>query len=334
MAEHEEVGQGFKKRKGRRCGQARFSGRRWLANHRFSAEQWERATYETACAQRVAYFREATGSLCRSTGASGKVRSERSYVAIQSLRLSAVLACSFFLLCVLQVQASAASINIDVSSEEQGGNLGTLQLLFLFTLLAVAPSLLLMVTSFTRIVIVFSFLRNAIGLQQTPPNQVIIGLALFLSLFIMQPVLTEINTVGIEPYTKGEITEQVALERIQQPLKKFMLKQTKVADLNLFLSLSGDREQLEAVNPENLMNLGLEIVVPSFITSELKRAFTIGFLLFLPFLIIDMIVSSTLMSMGMVMLPPSMISLPFKLMLFVVVNGWNLIMEMLVKDFK
>lgn len=232
----------------------------------------------------------------------------------------------------LQMQVSASSINVDVSSDG-GDGMGTMQLLFLFTLLAVAPSLLIMVTSFTRIVIVFSFLRSAIGLQQTPPNQVIIGLALFLSLFIMQPVLTEINTESIEPYTKGQITQEVAFQKMQKPLKKFMLKQTKVSDLNLFLSLSGDQDQIEEVNPDNLMDLGLEIVVPSFITSELKRAFTIGFLLFLPFLIIDMIVSSTLMSMGMVMLPPSMISLPFKLMLFVVVDGWRLIMEMLVRGF-
>lgn len=232
----------------------------------------------------------------------------------------------------LQMQVSASSINVDVSSDG-GDGMGTMQLLFLFTLLAVAPSLLIMVTSFTRIVIVFSFLRSAIGLQQTPPNQVIIGLALFLSLFIMQPVLTEINTESIEPYTKGQITQEVAFQKMQKPLKKFMLKQTKVSDLNLFLSLSGDQDQIEEVNPDNLMDLGLEIVVPSFITSELKRAFTIGFLLFLPFLIIDMIVSSTLMSMGMVMLPPSMISLPFKLMLFVVVDGWRLIMEMLVRAF-
>lgn len=232
----------------------------------------------------------------------------------------------------LQMQVSASSINVDVSSDG-GDGMGTMQLLFLFTLLAVAPSLLIMVTSFTRIVIVFSFLRSAIGLQQTPPNQVIIGLALFLSVFIMQPVLTEINTESIEPYTKGQITQEVAFQKMQKPLKKFMLKQTKVSDLNLFLSLSGDQDQIEEVNPDNLMDLGLEIVVPSFITSELKRAFTIGFLLFLPFLIIDMIVSSTLMSMGMVMLPPSMISLPFKLMLFVVVDGWRLIMEMLVRGF-
>lgn len=254
------------------------------------------------------------------------------YMAAKVKRKLFAIVCTGLIFCFLQVQASAASVNIDVSSDG-GEGMGTMQLLFLFTLLAAAPSLLLMVTSFTRIVIVFSFLRSAIGLQQTPPNQVIVGLALFLSLFIMQPVLSEINTTSLDPLSKGEITQEVAIENMQKPLKQFMLKQTKVSDLNLFLSLSGETEQLEEVNPDNLMDLGLEIVVPSFITSELKRAFTIGFLLFLPFLIIDMIVSSTLMSMGMVMLPPSMISLPFKLMLFVVVDGWRLIMEMLVKGF-
>lgn len=228
--------------------------------------------------------------------------------------------------------AYAAGISIDLGTNETGG-FGTMQLLFLFTFLAVAPSLLMMVTSFTRIVIVFSFLRNAIGLQQTPPNQVIIGLSLFLSLFIMQPTINEINTKAIEPYMAQTITQSEAFTQMQIPLKQFMLKQTKAADLNLFLSLSGNQEQLDTVEPDKLMGLGLEVIVPSFITSELKRAFTIGFLLFLPFLIIDMIVSSTLMSMGMVMLPPSMISLPFKLMLFVVVDGWSLIMEMLVKSF-
>lgn len=239
------------------------------------------------------------------------------------------------LLCVILAasRASAAGMTFDLTTDGTGG-VGSLQLLFLFALLAVAPSLLIMMTSFTRIVIVFSFLRNAIGLQQTPPNQVIIGLALFLSLFIMRPVLADINENAMQPYLDNQITQTVALERMQEPLKEFMLKQTKTADLNLFLRLSGDTAQLESVNAEQLMSLKMSVVIPAFITSELKRAFTIGFLLFLPFLVIDMIVSSTLMSMGMVMLPPSMISLPFKLMLFVVVDGWSLMMEMLVKGFR
>lgn len=235
---------------------------------------------------------------------------------------------------ILVVTANAASVSVDVNSDSQDGAMSELQLLFLFVLLALAPSLLMMMTSFTRIVIVLSFLRNAIGIQQTPPNQVIIGLALALSLFIMAPVISTINETAIEPLQKEQITEEVALERMQDPIKEFMLKQTKDKDLNLFLSLSGDEDIIESGNPDSLKKLDLTVIIPAFITSELKRAFTMGFLLFLPFLIIDMIVSSTLMSMGMVMLPPSMISLPFKLMLFVVVDGWGLIIEMLITSFK
>lgn len=237
------------------------------------------------------------------------------------------------LMALLSLSSFATSVNIGFNTGGTEGGLGAIQLLMLFTLLAVAPSLLIMMTSFTRIVIVFSFLRNALGLQQTPPNQIIIGLSLFLSLFIMRPVLTEINTQGLDPYIKGQITQEQALSNMQVPIKQFMLKQIKEPELRLFLSLSKSDYQLEEKSTEQLMSLGLDIIVPAFITSELKRAFTMGFLLFLPFLIIDIVVSSTLMSMGMVMLPPSMISLPFKLMLFVVVNGWNLIMEMLVVSF-
>lgn len=250
----------------------------------------------------------------------------------QLMRIALVMSLIVMMILCFGVKAEAASINFDLNSGEEGGGLGSLQLLFLFALIAVAPTLLIMMTSFTRIVIVFSFLRNAIGVQQTPPNQVIIGLSLALSLFIMAPVFGEINKVAIEPYTKGEITQEVALQEMQNPLKVFMLKQTKASDLNLFLSLSG-QEKLAEATPEALTGLGLEVVVPAFITSELKRAFTIGFLLFLPFLVIDMIVASTLMSMGMVMLPPSMISLPFKLMLFVVVDGWGLLIGALVQSF-
>ena len=234
---------------------------------------------------------------------------------------------------IFAVTANAASVSVDINSDAQEGAMSELQLLFLFVLLALAPSLLMMMTSFTRIVIVLSLLRNAIGLQQTPPNQVIIGLALALSLFIMSPVISTINTEAIEPLQKGKITEEVALERMQDPIKELMLKQTKDKDLDMFLSLSGDEDKIESGNTESLKELPLSVIVPSFITSELKRAFTMGFLLFLPFLIIDMIVSSTLMSMGMVMLPPSMISLPFKLMLFVVVDGWGLLIEMLISSF-
>lgn len=244
-----------------------------------------------------------------------------------------IIACCLLVFSIISLQANATGITIDLDTEGGEGAMGSMELLFLFTLLAVAPSLLTMVTSFTRIIIVFSFLRTALGLQQTPPNQVLIGLSLFLSFFIMQPVIGEITNEAIDPYMNGEITQEVAFELMQDPLKEFMLKQTNPKDISLFLSLSGDTSELEIVSSEQLMDLGMEIIIPSFITSELKYAFTIGFLMFLPFLVIDMVVSSTLMSMGMMMLPPSMIALPFKIMLFVVVDGWSLVMEMLVKSF-
>ncbi len=234
---------------------------------------------------------------------------------------------------ILSSRASAQTVNFKLDTDGEGNTMDSLKLLFTFALIALAPSLLIMMTSFTRIIIVFSFLRNAMGLQQTPPNQVMVGLALFLTMFIMFPTFTEMNNTAITPYSKGEITQQEAIEKVQVPLKVFMLKQTKTADLNLFLSISDKNKTITEINTTELQKLGLQVIVPAFITSELKRAFLIGFLLFLPFLVIDMIVASTLMSMGMVMLPPTTISLPFKLMLFIVVDGWSLIMEMLIKSF-
>ena len=203
--------------------------------------------------------------------------------------------------------------------------------------LALIPSFLLMMTSFVRIIIALSFLRNAIGTQTSPPNQVLIGLALFLSLFIMFPVLKEIKQDAYDPYKSGEITMEEAIAEGSRPLKTFMLKQVYEADLDMFMSLADSRgiiDSSEYTSQEDLQNLSLAVVVPSFITSELKRAFLIGFLLYIPFLLIDLIVSSTLMSMGMVMLPPTTISLPFKLMLFIVVDGWNLLFESLIISFR
>ncbi len=238
-----------------------------------------------------------------------------------------------FFCIVLSSRASAQPVNFTINTNGEGSTMDSLKLLFTFALIALAPSLLIMMTSFTRIIIVFSFLRNALGLQQTPPNQVMIGLALFLSLFIMFPTITEMNDTAIKPYSAGEITQEEAIDKVQEPLKVFMLKQTKSADLNLFLSISDKNNTITEINADQLKDLGLQIIVPAFITSELKRAFLIGFLLFLPFLVIDMIVASTLMSMGMVMLPPTTISLPFKLLLFIVVDGWSLIMDMLIRSF-
>ena len=234
---------------------------------------------------------------------------------------------------LLTVHALAAPVTFSIDTSGATGGMDSLKLLFTFALIAIAPSMLLLMTSFTRIVIVLSFLRNAIGLQTTPPNQVIIGLALFLSFFVMYPTIQKMNTDAIQPYENGQITQQECITKVQVPLKKFMLKQTKTEDLNMFLSLN-KQEEIKEINTDKLLGLGLHVIVPAFVTSELKRAFLIGFLLFLPFLVIDMIVASTLMSMGMVMLPPSMISLPFKLMLFVVVDGWSLVIEMLIKSFQ
>ncbi len=241
----------------------------------------------------------------------------------------------------LRAQAAPA-ITIDLDSGTTGeGSFGPLEMLFMMAILALAPSILIMMTSFTRIVIVLSFLRSALGTQQSPPNQVLIGLALFLTLFIMQPVLKQINEDAYTPYKQGLIDQQAAVEKAVIPMKQFMLRQTKQKDLSLFLTISGadeDLEQLEAQSEdqtmENLGKLSLSVIVPAFVTSELTRAFTIGFLLFIPFLIIDMVVSSTLMSMGMVMLPPSMIALPFKIMMFVLVDGWNLLLGTLAQGFR
>ena len=217
--------------------------------------------------------------------------------------------------------------SIDLGGFNLGENSDLIGILLGLTVLALIPSILIMTTSFTRIVIVLSCLRNAIGLQQTPPNQVLIGIALFLSMFIMSPVIGEINDKAYQPYERGEITQAQAMEVAVVPLREFMLKNTNSQDLNLFLEL-GDYEQ-----PESYDEISTFVIIPAFITSELKRAFLIGFLLYLPFLVIDMVVSSTLMSLGMVMLPPTLISLPFKLMIFVLVDGWGMVVKSMVMSF-
>jgi flagellar biosynthetic protein FliP len=208
-----------------------------------------------------------------------------------------------------------------------GNQVPTLDILLMLTIISLLPSLLVMVSSFARTVIILSFLRNAMGVQQTPPNMVLIGIAIFLTLFIMDPVIKEINTEAYTPYKNQEITQEEAIERAQLPLKRFMLRNTENGSLNLFVEMSGT----EAV--ENVEDLPMTVVIPSFMTSELKKGFTAGFLLYIPFLLIDIVVSSTLMSMGMMMLPPAMISLPFKLLLFVTVNGWELLFSTIVNSF-
>ncbi|HHW30460.1 MAG TPA: flagellar type III secretion system pore protein FliP [Clostridiaceae bacterium] len=205
----------------------------------------------------------------------------------------------------------------------------SIQILILLTILSLLPSIVIMLTSFTRTIIVLSFLRNAIGTQQMPPNQVLIGLALFITLFIMAPIGQEINKNALEPFNKGEIQQQEALDEATRIIKRFMLKQFKnESDLELFVNLAGIETPIR--DPESLP---MTVVIPAFLISELTIAFKMGFLIYIPFLIIDMIVSSTLMSMGMMMLPPAMISLPFKILLFIMVGGWRLISETIITSF-
>ena len=214
-----------------------------------------------------------------------------------------------------------------------GENVQALEILFLTTMITLLPSLLVMMTSFTRYIISFSFLRSAIGTQQTPPNMVLVGMALFLTLFTMAPVVTQIQKEAYEPYKQEEISQEEFLDRAQVPLKEFMLRNTKTSTLNMFCDLA-KVDLPENVNMEEAMKLPLRVVVPSFMTCELQRAFEIGLLLYIPFMLIDIVVSSTLMSMGMIMLPPSMISMPFKLLRFITVNGWELLFSSLVQSFK
>jgi flagellar biosynthetic protein FliP len=203
----------------------------------------------------------------------------------------------------------------------------TLQILAIMTALTFIPAMVIMMTSFTRIIVVLAILRQAIGLQQSPSNQVLIGITLFLTFFIMTPVLTEVNDRALQPYLSEEITSMEAIDRAKAPIKAFMLAQTRVTDIQTFAEISGT-EQLQEPN-----DVPMSILIPSFITSELKTAFQIGFMLFIPFLIIDLVVASVLMAMGMMMLSPMIVSLPFKLMLFVLVDGWSLTMSTLAGSF-
>ncbi|SHJ05937.1 flagellar type III secretion system pore protein FliP [Lutispora thermophila] len=220
------------------------------------------------------------------------------------------------------------NIDLNVKAAESPQEVAlSLQILFLLTILSLAPSLLIMLTSFTRIVIVLSFTRNALGTQQMPSNQVLIGLALFLTFYIMSPVFTEINDTAIKPYMEEQISQEEAIENAMKPIRNFMFKHTREKDIALFLKLG----QLDS--SVNLDDIPTKALIPAFIISELKTAFQIGFFLYIPFLIIDMVVASTLMSMGMMMLPPVMISMPFKILLFVMVDGWNLIVRSLILGF-
>jgi flagellar biosynthetic protein FliP len=227
-----------------------------------------------------------------------------------------------------KLNGSIGPLRFSLDSNEDGGSLSaTMQILLVLTVITLAPSILIMVTSFTRIVIVLHFTRSALGTQTTPPNQIIIGLALFLTFFIMSPVFIQINTNAIQPLSKGEITKEEAFDAGTAPLRTFMLEQTKVKDLRLFMDITGIEEV------DDVEDIPITVIIPSFIISELRTAFIIGFLIYIPFVVIDMVVASTLMSMGMMMLPPTMISMPFKILLFILADGWNLIVGELVKTF-
>ena len=225
-----------------------------------------------------------------------------------------------------QIPIPKIGLTLEEANEPQEV-VSAIEILFILTILALAPSILIMMTCFTRIIIVLSFLRKALATQTTPPNQVLIGLALFLTFCIMAPVGAEINQNAIQPYLSGEISQETALKNASDPIRNFMFKYTREKDLALFLEIS------ESEKPEKLEDIPSKSLIPAFIISELKTGFQIGFILFIPFIIIDMVVASTLMSMGMMMLPPVMISLPFKILLFIMVDGWNLIIRSLITGF-
>jgi len=220
------------------------------------------------------------------------------------------------------------SIQIGVQGAEGPEQVSVLlQILLLLTVLSLAPAILIMMTSFTRLAVVFSLVRHALGTQQMPPNQILVGLALLLTFFLMTPVYEKINDEALQPYLAEEISQEVALDRALQPIRAFMLKQTRKKDLSLFINISGDEK------PRNYEDIPTTVLVSAFVTSELKTAFSIGFLIYIPFLVIDMVVASVLLSMGMMMLPPFMVSLPFKMMLFVLTDGWYLLVGSMVKSF-
>lgn len=230
----------------------------------------------------------------------------------------------------IEINGNVGNVDFNISSgtEEDSSLATTLQMLFILTIISLAPSILIMVTSFTRILVVLHFVRSAMGTQTTPPNQVLIGLALFLTLFIMSPTLTRINDEAIKPLSASEITGEEAIDAAVEPLREFMFAETRNEELALFVDIAG----IEVV--ETADDIPTWVLVPAFIISELRAAFIIGFLIYIPFIVIDMVVSSTLMAMGMMMLPPTTISMPFKILLFIMADGWTLIIESVLRTFR
>ncbi len=230
--------------------------------------------------------------------------------------------------CLAAADAGFPTVQIGVASGKNPADVSlSLQILFVLTVLSLAPAIMVMMTSFTRLIVVFSFLKHALGTQQMPPNQVLVGLALFLTFFIMAPVWQDIQQQAVKPYMEQRLGTDEALQRAAEPVRRFMFKHTREKDLSLFLSIS------QASRPRNTQDVPTMSLIPAFMISELKTAFEIGFLLYLPFLVIDMVVASVLLSMGMMMLPPVLISMVFKVLLFVLVDGWNLVIGSLVKSF-
>ena len=244
----------------------------------------------------------------------------------------------FFLICAavlfaLMNCADAApiipNVNVEVGTAENPQQVAsTLQVIAVLTLATLAPGILMMTTSFVRIVVIISFLRNALATQNVPPNQVIISLALFLTFYIMAPYWSQANDNGLQPYLAGQISQEEALTNVLEPMREFMFRQTREADLALFVNLA------DAPRPESQEEVSTFVLIPAFIISELKTAFQIGFMIYVPFIVIDMIVATTLMSMGMMMLPPVMISLPFKILLFVMIDGWHLLIQSIIVSFR
>ncbi len=246
-------------------------------------------------------------------------------------RIAAFLSLGIVVLLSTQVWAQAVtlpSVNLGFKSTDNPGEIvNTLKIVLVLTILTLAPAILIMMTSFTRIIIVLSFLRQALGVQQMPPNQILIGLGLFLTFFIMNPALTEINANALQPFMAGQLNQSDALERGLLPLRRFMFNQTRPQDLDLFIRLS------KSPAPKTRADVPTLVLIPAFVISELKTGFMIGFIIFLPFLVIDMVAASVLMAMGMMMLPPVVVSLPLKIMLFVLVDGWTLLIGSIIKSF-
>jgi len=247
-----------------------------------------------------------------------------------------IILCTLIIVCgLIFITANLAAQNpvlpklkLSLDNEQKPGEVAvSLQILLFITLLSLAPAFMIMMTSFTRIAVVLSFLRHALGTQQSPPTQIMIGLAIFLTFFIMAPVWNEVNTEALQPYKNGEIEQKEALTKAVAPIRNFMFRQTREKDLALFVNMA------KMEKPETQEDIPIHVLIPSFVVSELRIAFQIGFLLYVPFLMLDLIIASVLMSMGMMMLPPIMISLPFKLLLFVLIDGWNLIIGSIVAGF-